>query len=117
MEYRLEIFTDDPIREDFCYPNGPPWAGTPMCEPITIKSNLIRNIKRQAETQILKVLAYQYDHSPHHITHELDMDAVWKYVNATRAALAKKVYAAYKHDFEGYIRYKAVLTPIEKESS
>ena len=114
MQYRLEILTDDPNSEDIYYPSGKPSVGAHMCKPKLVSSNLLRNVKRQAETQIIKVLSHQYNKtSPECVTHELDMDAVWKYTDGTRTALSKRVYAAYKHDFEGYQRYKAVLTPTE----
>ena len=115
MEYLLSIFTDDPDAEDIYYPNQGPSVGVAMCKPISIKASMLRNIKRQAETQIEKVLCYQYDKtSPEYVTHYIDLDAVWKYEDGTRTTLAKKVYAAYKDDFEGYQRYKAVLTPVQE---
>ena len=114
MEYMLSIFTDDPNAEDIYYPNSDPSVGVAMCKPISIKASMLRNVKRQAETQIEKVLCYQYEKtSPEYMTHYIDLDAVWKYEDGTRTSLAKKVYAAYKDDFEGYQRYKAVLTPVE----
>ena len=115
MEYMLSIFTDDPDGEDIYYPNQGPSVGVAMCKPISIKASMLRNIKRQAETQIEKVLCYRYHNTdPDYVTHEIDLDAVWKYEDSTRTSLAKKVYAAYKDDFEGYKRYKAVLTPVQE---
>lgn len=115
MEYILSIYTNDPDEADIYYPNSNPSVGSAMCEPVTIKASILRNIKRQAETIIERVLSHQYtETSPDYVTHYIDLDAVWKYVDSSRTALHKKIYAAYKDDFEGYQRYLAVLSPVQE---
>ena len=116
MEYRLEIVTNDPDDEDIYYPNSEASVGIPLMKPRIIRGSMIRNIKRQAETVINHVLSHQYEKtSPEYVTHYVDLDAVWKYVDCSRTALHKKIYAAYKDDFEGYQRYLAILTPCQDE--
>lgn len=108
MIYKLEIHTSEP--KDVYTPSRR-YDNVPACDPLEVYGADDTALHANADAMIESVLSKQYvETSPEHITHEVDQPMVWTVDGET---LIKYVYTAYKHDFTGYDRYLARLTPMK----
>ena len=108
MIYKLEIHTSEP--QDVYTPSQR-YDNVAMCEPMEVYGADDATLCDNADAMIESVLSKQYvETSPEHITHEVDNFMPW---TADGETLIKYVYTAYKHDFTGYDRYLARLTPMQ----